>query len=156
TRDEFLSIASHELKTPLSSLLLILQLALKFGESQEHPQAKEQIERAAIQARRLAGLINELLDLTRIRAGKLELKLSSCNLEEIIAEAIQQLNIEIARSGSTISFRIKSSVAGMFDASRINQVVTNLISNAAKYGEGKPIEVSLSSVDQRAALISVR
>ncbi len=149
SRDEFLSIASHELKTPLTSLFLELEIVarkLKQDHSTENRgKILENITLATQQGKRIAGLVDELLDLTRIRAGKLELHRQPCDLRAVVQETIAALKKMAERTGSTISVQGDDQIAGTFDPARIGQVVTNLVSNSIKYGEGKPIEITVSN-----------
>lgn len=145
TRDEFLSIASHELRTPLTSLSLQLQiLAMKSRgvKKEEDLKTVEEISNRSLRAaRRLTQLLDELLDLTRLRLGKLEIKRERCDLVPVVFDAVATLGAEAASKGSEIAVRAASSVNGEFDSLRMSQVVTNLVSNAIKYGNGNPIDV---------------
>ncbi len=161
-RDEFLSIASHELKTPLTSLYLQLQLLLRGvrGETTVAVSPENSallLESCRSQSRRLGRLIDELLDLTRIRAGKLELKLEDVDLTAIVKDVVARLGSERMQSGSKFHLELQSGVLGRWDRTRLEQVVTNLISNAIKYGAGRPITVSLERDGTReVARLSVR
>lgn len=145
TRDEFMSIASHEIKTPLTSLSLQLQLMLRHVNNAPEFAEREKIQRLAEacvrQSRRLAVLSEELMDLTRIRLGKLELKKERCDLTGLVNEIVSQLGNDAANSGSRMSLHADGPVMGEADVTRFGQVITNLVSNAIKYGEGGPIEV---------------
>jgi signal transduction histidine kinase len=155
-RDEFLSIASHELRTPLTSMYLQMQLLarnlrhLDLGEKGK--QLEELSDGALRQTRRLTSLLDQLLDLTRLRVGKLEIKPEKCDVVAIIREVVNQLSVEAARSGSLITIHSDGPLIGMFDSTRISQVATNLVSNAIKYGDGKEIDVRVSSVDDRVVI----
>ncbi|MFL5815891.1 MAG: ATP-binding protein [Bdellovibrionia bacterium] len=154
SRDEFLSIASHELKTPLSGMYLQLQLMRKLlpqvPPSETTDKYKRLLEGSIKQTEMLNGLVEELLDLTRIRAGKLELRKQECDLKPILDKSLTQLSLDITRSKSPLSVDADSKVVGNFDPLRMSQLMTNLISNAVKYGAGKPIEVSLRSLKSMA------
>lgn len=145
TRDEFMSIASHEIKTPLTSLSLQLQLLLRHANNSADCEEKEKIKSLAQacvrQSRRLAVLSEELMDLTRIRLGKLELKKERCDLTGLVSEIVSQLGNDAANSGSRMTLQADGPILGEADVTRFGQVVTNLVSNAIKYGEGGPIEV---------------
>jgi PAS domain S-box-containing protein len=155
SRDEFLSVASHELKTPLTALYLKLQL---LGRAREHQadltdaQVNSMIRDCEVQSRRLAKLIDQLLDLTRIRSRRLELKSEEVNLTALAKEITGSFETELAQAGSSLSFRGDAPVVGSWDRTRIEQVLTNLLSNAIKYGRGKPIEVSVEGRDGVARL----
>jgi signal transduction histidine kinase len=162
SRDEFLSIASHELRTPLTALKLQLQLMLRLVQQApgEGEGARKRVEDLAVQAlgqsKRLTSLLDELLDLTRLRVGKLELKKERCDLAAIACEAVNQLGEEAARVGSLVTVETPRPVPGYYDSLRIMQVLTNLVSNAIKYGDGKPIRVSAKQEPEGRAVVSVK
>jgi two-component system, sensor histidine kinase len=140
-RDEFLSIASHELKTPLTALQLHLQLLVQ--KLQGTQRERDLAESSLRDTRRLARLLDELLDLTRIRLNKLELKRERCNLAALAMDVVAQFSAEAARAGSQLHYEPGAPVMGSCDPVRISQVLTNLVSNAIKYGAGRPIRVGV-------------
>jgi signal transduction histidine kinase len=143
-RDEFLSIASHELRTPLTALRLALENMRRVSARETAGEPSPQVERVLSAAeragQRLENLVEALLDVSRIHMGRLELDLAPVDLAEVVAEALSELEDELAQSGSTTSAGGEPAV-GQWDRLRLGQVVTNLLSNAVKYGAGKPIEV---------------
>jgi signal transduction histidine kinase len=152
-RDEFLSIASHELRTPLTALKLRLQ-ALLYAKGLDEKLEKK-LESATRQTQRLERLIDNLLDISRMTTGHLEIEPEELELAELAHDVVERLRDEASASGSQIQFEATSRAAGRWDRLRIEQVVTNLLSNAVKYGEGKPIVVRVSADDGKAE-ISVR
>ncbi|MHB8878108.1 MAG: sensor histidine kinase [Myxococcaceae bacterium] len=140
-RDEFLSIASHELRTPLTTLRLqgarLLALA-EPGSAQARGLATMQR-----QVDQLTVLINNLLDVTRVAAGRLELSLSRIELGGTVREVVERLSVETDQAGSSVRVIAPVPVSGRWDRLRVEQVVTNLLSNALKYGAGKPIEITV-------------
>ena len=156
-RDEFLSIASHELRTPVAALQLQLQMLHRVAarEARAMPQALlDKVGGLERQTRRLTVLVNELLDVSRMRLGRLELKLEELDLGELAREAVQGLRAELERSGCRIALRAEGPATGSWDRLRIEQVVTNLLVNAAKFGEGRPIAVTVRA-DAEAAWLAV-
>ncbi len=156
-RDEFFSIASHELKTPITSIGLQLQLL-----SRELHQENIDIDKARLAAdklitmgRRLTNLEDVLMDMTKIRLGKLEIEPRPSDLTMIAQDVVREISPVAARAGSTIDLQAAESITGIFDPIRLGQVITNLINNAIKYGDGSLIEVSLRKSGQDAE-ISVR
>ena len=148
-RDEFLSIASHELKTPLTSLTIQAQQHLRFI-SKNDPRAyeKERIDRNAEQTNRLTArlnrLVDDMLDISRIRTGKLSMNQESSDLAPLIKSVVDKLEGQFAEANVTKPvINLNQKVIGFFDPFRIEQVVTNLIQNALRYGSGKPIEIIL-------------
>ncbi|MFT3767438.1 MAG: ATP-binding protein [Minicystis sp.] len=155
-RDEFLSIASHELRTPLTSMQLVVQSAIQAV--RDAPDAEPRLSRRSLecierQARRLNKLIDALLDVSLIQEGRLELEREETDLVAITRDVLSRFGDELRRSGSSLSFRAAAPVVGAWDRSRLDQVVTNLISNAIKYGRGEPIEVSIEAHHGRARLV---
>jgi len=138
-RDEFLSMASHELRTLLTSLELYVQTLKKSASSSLELRNKtDAIDR---QAKRLNRLIEELLDVTRIRFQKLSLKLEPVDAALVARACVQRLWADAERAGSTVSLHAPTTVVGVWDPLRLDQILTNLLSNALKYGNGKPIDL---------------
>jgi len=165
-RDEFISIASHELKTPLTALRLRLATALRLlsAEKKESPPGDrlDRPTRAVVAATattdRLGRLIDDLLDVSRLTAHRLELHLEEVSLPEMLADLASRLREQAAESGSTISVTVESAqlpLVGVWDRGRVEQVITNLLSNAIKYGNGGLITVEAHGEGDRVA-ISVR
>lgn len=145
-RDEFISIASHELKTPLTALRLQAQIAKRQIKKGISPDAiVEHFGRFAdqidSQVERLRALVDDMLDVTRIQRGQLIIDFEEVNLSSLVTEVVERYRPEIEKSGSVLSIQIEKDVSGVWDRFRIEQVVLNLLSNAAKYGEGKPVEL---------------
>jgi signal transduction histidine kinase len=158
TPDEFLSVASHELRTPLTSLRLEVANLLRLARRNEltaDARLVARVEKIDAQTARLHRLIDELLDASRIAAGRLELELEEMNLAEVVEEVGLRFREEAARLGCVLGVRAPLAVVGYWDRGRVDQVVSNLVANAIKYGEGKPIEVSVDTTDDR-ALVMVR
>jgi PAS domain S-box-containing protein len=148
-RDEFLSVASHELKTPLSALKLQLQLLLERppADAAATPgwtQAKRGLELANRQVDRLVRLVAALLDVSKINAGRLQLELAEVDLSAIAEEVVARLADEAARSKVAVNVRAAGSVVGRWDRLRLEQVVTNLLTNALKFGAGKPVDIEIA------------
>jgi PAS domain S-box-containing protein len=156
-RDEFLSIAAHELKTPLTSLQLQVQMLLAAARgsglgSIAPARAGTMLDSLNRQTGRLGRLIENLLDVSRISAGRLQLEREPFDLVTVVREAAGRLAQQLASAGCTLTLNAPAPVSGTWDRMRIEQVATNLLSNALKYGPGKPVEVSVTEVDGRARL----
>ncbi len=157
-REEFIAIASHELRTPLAALELQVQSMQTHLERQ--PVDMTRINAKTVVARRqvdrLARLINELLDVARIDAGRLELEREEVNLGELVREVALRFADELERSATPIELEIADGISGHWDRLRLDQVVTNLLHNAIKYGKGHPIRISLAaSPDDATAHLTV-
>lgn len=155
-RDEFISIASHELKTPLTALELQVSSALGRLRKSEAPWkdgVEPKLASAVRQTERLAVLINNLLDVTRITSGRLNLTRSAMDLRGLVEAVVRHFQEFIRHSRSTVSVRADGPVEGHWDPVRMESIVTNLLSNAIKYGEGNPIDIELSRKDNCAQLV---
>ena len=154
-RDEFLSIASHELKTPLTSLQLQIdslerQLKLRPEEALRTGRLTSGAGAVSDQADRLARLIEVLLDVSRINAGRLTFECSDVDLVPLVHDTAERWRADAAQVGSELTVNIEG-VGGAadqlvvhWDRLRLEQVLSNLISNAIKYGQGKPISVTVA------------
>jgi PAS domain S-box-containing protein len=157
-RDEFLSIASHELRTPVTALQLQIQLLQRAVERSKQalpPTLAAKMTALDRQTRRIGLLVNELLDVSRMRLGRLELKLEELDLVEVARETVAHLSDEAARSGCALSLAADQPQRGIWDRLRIEQVLTNLISNALKFGKQSPVVVSVGG-DATSARFSVQ
>jgi PAS domain S-box-containing protein len=156
-RDEFLSVASHELKTPLTPLhlklnLLSRELSQSNGEQQTE-RLQRHVEVARRQVHKMSTLINALLDVSRLSQGKLKLEPSDMDLGEVVGEVVAWFAPEAARTGSALRVEGERRVPGWWDRLRLEQVVTNLISNAIRYGAGRPIGARVEVEGDRARLV---
>ena len=153
-RDEFLSIASHELRTPITALQLQLQLLQRASHRMAGgmPRALEgKLESLERQTRRLALLVNELLDVSRMRLGKLELRYEPLDLAEVAREAASHVEADVSRGGSRLAYDL-APAPGRFDRLRVEQVVGNLLVNAGKFGQGKPVVLRVRPEGELAVL----
>jgi PAS domain S-box-containing protein len=146
-REEFLAVAAHEIRGPLTSIRLTLEM-LRDGQG---PNEKlfEMIARAE---RRLARLVDDLLDLGRVQGGRLQFVLEEVDLAQIVRDVAARMAPELTKSGSPLSIRIDHDAVGTWDRSRIDQIATNLLANAIKFGLGKPIEIAVGVRDGAAIL----
>ncbi|MCY1069339.1 AAA family ATPase [Nannocystis sp. RBIL2] len=152
-RDEFISIASHELRTPLTSLQLAVQsLERRLARGVDVERARSVIAVSSRQVQRLADLVDMLLDVSRIQAGRLELNREPVDLRALVVETVAQFDDQLAQSGTTLTMRAEQPVIGQWDPYRLEQVVTNLIANAIKFGENAPIEIAVTAEEGVARL----
>ncbi len=150
-KDEFLSIASHELKTPLTALKLQID-SLRHQTDSLDPRLAKKVERAACGADRLNGLVESLLDVSRIESGGLTLHPERYDLSDAIETLVEGLRLTAAKAGCALTFESSGACVGVWDRVRLEQVASNLIENAIKYAAGKPIHVTLSKRDGEVAL----
>ncbi|HLL02193.1 MAG TPA: ATP-binding protein [Myxococcaceae bacterium] len=156
-RDEFLSVASHELRTPLTPLNLKLHILLRAAESA--PGGVVPAERVAAdvrvaqrQVRKLADLIRDLLDVSRLAHGKLSLNPEDVDLAALTREVTAGLAPEAERAGCALEVHEAGPLVGHWDRMRLEQVLSNLLTNALKYGAGQPIRVDVRAEAEEAVL----
>lgn len=147
-RDEFLSVASHELRTPLTALHLLVRTLTPPDGAASVELSQEKLEIAERQIVRIAKLVDQLFDLSRVTAGRLELELEEVDLAAVARDVVARMRTEAQESGCVVSVRTPVAVTGRWNRIRLEQIATNLLANALKYGRGRPVEVS---VEDRAA-----
>ena len=159
-RDEFLTVASHELKTPLTTLSLRLQkIALLAEHEHAAPIADDvrgHVEQGLKQIRKLAELMNDLLDVTRIDSGQMRMHPESLDLARLAAGVCARYEDQARRAHSQLLLDTAGPVTGCWDALRLEQILDNLLSNALKYGAGKPVQVRVRMGEDGHARLSVR
>ena len=151
-RDDFLSIASHELRTPLTPLRLqtqVLRRLVAQGGTPAREKLSASLDTLDRQTDRLGRLVSDLLDVSRITVGRLTLHRESLDLADVARELVERY---AAASRSRIELRTQTA-PGSWDRTRLEQVVTNLLANAIKYGDGKPIDVVVEPRDGGGAFI---
>lgn len=158
SRDEFLSIASHELKTPLTSMLLQTQNALHNirNVSLAHFSIEsllKMLESVENQTKRLSKMINDLLNISLITTGNLQLVYEKVDLNAVVSEVLEEFSARIEREKYELIFNEPEPIIGQWDKIRIGQATSNLISNAIKYGNHQPIEVKIQKHNDSALII---
>jgi PAS domain S-box-containing protein len=151
-RDEFLAIASHELRTPLSTLVLRLGLLERHAENGDLPQVQSSVKRATDQTERMRRLVDRLLDVSQLASGRLKLELETGDLGEIVQEAIGRFSEDASNAQCELRLTAAKGVHARVDKFRLDEAVGNVISNAIKYGAGKPINVELKAKDGKAMI----
>jgi PAS domain S-box-containing protein len=150
-RDDFIAVAAHELRNLLNVLHLTWQLVYRVSsDSSGFPQIRGLLEKSRIQLGRLAASVDRLLDVARIRAGRFELYRETFDLSGLIKEVASRFANE--HSNIPISVNLEATIEGTWDRIRIDQALTNLFSNAIKYGRQKPITVGASVNDHEAVV----
>ena len=147
-RDEFITIASHELKTPLTSLLMFAQIQKRLIKKNS-PKAftvetvTQLADQAEIQAKRLSKLVEDMLDINRLQSGKFELKKEEINLSQLAKNILTTMEPQFTSAGISPPAFVSTNVVGFWDPLRIEQVLSNLLINAIKYGEKSTITVTV-------------
>ncbi len=147
-RDDFMSMAAHELRTPLNTMFLETQLRkIQLARGQEHifdtPYLQTMVVKDQRQIQSMVRLIDDMLDASRIRSNRLSIRPVQVELTELLARVVDNLANQAADAGTPITLQPHPSVTGLWDAFRIEQVAINLLTNALRYGQGKPVDVSL-------------
>jgi signal transduction histidine kinase len=145
-RDDFMSIVSHEVRTPLNGLILETQLR-KLHLAKDNAAAftmdklRAMVDRDERQIQSLIRLIEDMLDVSRIRTGKLSIRPHAFDLAEMVGNLIESFAAQIASAEASVSFDADTPVIGVWDEFRLEQVVANLLTNALRYGARKPVQV---------------
>src|ERR1700730_6327176 len=143
-RDDFLAIVTHELRNPLTPILLGLQL-LRGDKFEDNAKLVRVIDRIERQIKHFVSRTETLLEVAQITSGKFYLDPSKLNLSELIADVVNDYAPLAVRSGSELIVNIQNDVTGLFDREAVSEIVENLLSNSIKYGRGKPIEITLTA-----------
>ncbi|MFB9844396.1 sensor histidine kinase [Mucilaginibacter ginsenosidivorans] len=153
-KDEFMSIASHELKTPITSVKASLQIIERIAEKDGNMQeAAPFVSKAVKQVNKLTEIIHDLMDVTRIQGGKLELVKTEFDLMEMISEAVEQCG---ADDRHEVTIEGDEVVMIHADRNRLEQVVSNLLTNAFKYSdESKPVTISVAKLRDGSVKVEV-
>ena len=156
-RDDFMSMVSHELRTPLNTLYLetqLRQLHVAKGnlESFAADRLPAMIERDQRQIRNMVRLIDDMLDVTRMRRDALSIQPKPVDLAALARAVVEGLRQQAEAAGSVIALEAPRELRGVWDEFRIEQVLTNLLTNALRYGRGKPVEMVLAQVDGTARI----
>lgn len=150
-RDDFMLVAGHELRTPIAALSLHLEALMQTKDGTPIAKVRERGEKLKSQTTRLARLVEELLDVSRLSAGRLSLELDDLDLAQVVHDVADRMRDELERAKTPLSLTL-APVVGRWDRSRLDQVATNLLSNALKYGKGAPIDVVVAREEGRAVL----
>jgi signal transduction histidine kinase len=145
-RDDFMSLVAHELRTPLNTLYLesqmrIFQLQRGNVEALGPDQLPAMIARDQRQIQSMIRLIDDMLDVSRIRSGSLSIRPADIELMGLLKGVVADLALQASGSGSTITLHPHPPVHGCWDEFRIEQVIINLLTNALRYGAGQPVDI---------------
>jgi PAS domain S-box-containing protein len=155
-RNEFLALAAHELRTPLASLTLQLHsLRAAFADdasSTDLERLRGRLDKTIRQNGRLTRLVDNVLDVSQIASGRLELRRREIDLSTVVQATCDRLADDVRREDTTLSLTTSGPCVGCWDAERLDQVVANLLSNAIKYGRRRPIEVCCTCEDRNAVV----
>jgi signal transduction histidine kinase len=147
-REDFLRNASHELRTPITSLNLLFQHLLRGARDKDALELPaDQVERflrtSERQFARLNQLVDNLLDIAKEARGRVAMNLEEADLADIVRQAAERVHEQFVAAGSRLVLDLDAPVVGYWDRFRMGHAVTNLLTNAARYGLGNPVRVQL-------------
>ena len=156
-RDDFMSTVAHELRTPLNTLFIESQLRrmlLDKGDMNAFggDQLRRMVARDTRQIQSMIRLIDDMVDVSRIRSGKLSIQPADTDLSQLLRQIVSDMSHRADNAGCAISLETPDSVMGRWDEFRLEQVVVNLLTNALRYGRGKPVTVTLTLAGDHAEL----
>lgn len=145
-RDEFISIAAHELRNPMTPLLLTVQSMRRVAE--RNPETAEPIITGLVRLDRVVShyinRCNSLLDISRLSSDRFRIEWAEVDLAALLRDTVEELRPYAERAGSRIDLTVPEALPGVWDELAVRQISENLLSNAIKYGAGGPITVALS------------
>lgn len=147
-REEFIAVASHELRTPLTPIVLQVERLIRRAREAGESALGDCLPKLGVirrQADRLHRLIEELLDVSRITGGRLTIEVEEVDYAELLRAIVEHFAEPLARAGCEIRVTAPAYASGRTDRTRFEQIVSNLLANAMKYGGGKPIELALAA-----------
>jgi signal transduction histidine kinase len=157
-RDDFMSMVAHELRTPLNTLFLETQLRgmqLDKGNLEAFSQdnLRRMVARDGRQIQSMIRLINDMVDVSRIRSGMLSIRPAQTELSALLERIVSDLAQRTEAAGGTIALEVSQPVEGVWDEFRVEQIIINLLTNALRYGGSKPVKVTLEQNDGRAQVV---
>lgn len=149
-RDDFMSMVAHELRTPLNTLFLEtqmrkMQLEKSNMEAFNEEKLQRMVARDGRQIQSMIRLIDDMVDVSRIRSGKLSIRPTETELSDLLQRIVSDLSHQAAAAGTDITLDANKISSGTWDEFRVEQIIINLLTNALRYGGGKPVKVMLEA-----------
>ena len=144
-RDEFLAIAAHELRSPMHALMLQVASAVALARRCGNDDLLQRLERVRVVADRYVKRATLLLDIARINAGNMDLRFEELDIAQVLREEVDTYAVEAAFHLIDLRVTAPESLRGRWDRLSVEQIFGNLISNAIKYGDGKPVHIDLAA-----------
>ncbi len=161
-RDEFIATVAHELRNPISPLMFQVRLSIdkaeqmdRSGEPVSADWARAQLRRIEQRLHRLLETLDRLLDVSRLSSGRIDLELDEVDLVESVRDVLLSFEAELAVAKCEMKVTMPASVLGRWDRLRLDQICRNLVSNAIRFGAGRPIHVTVEA-DNDVATLRVR
>jgi signal transduction histidine kinase len=151
-RDDFLAVAAHELRNPLTPILLSVQLIRGAEQSAGNVKASAELDRLERLIKHFVARTTMLLEVAQISSNKFHLEPAELNLSELIKGVVSDYMPLVLRSGSELTINIQNEIIARVDQLAVSEIVENLLTNAIKYGEHKPIELSLTAANDLAQI----
>lgn len=151
-RDEFLAIAAHELRSPMHALMLQVESVLTLARRIGNEELLQKLERVRMVLDRYVKRATLLLDVSRINAGSVDLRFQDVDIAEVLRDIVDVYSIEAAFNLVDIRLQAPTTLVGRLDRPALEQVIGNLVSNAIKYGDGKPVDILLTREADRIRL----
>lgn len=152
-RDDFLAVAAHELRNPLTPILLSVELIRGAEQSGDKVKAGLELDRLDRLLKHFVARTNTLLEVAKVSSDKLHLKPCALNLSELMRGIVNDYAPSILRSGSELTTNIQIGVIAHLDELAVSEILENLLSNAIKYGEHKPVELTLAAAEDTAQIV---
>ncbi|NIP78698.1 MAG: hypothetical protein GWM90_05630, partial [Gemmatimonadetes bacterium] len=142
-KSQFLANMSHELRTPLNAIIGYSEMLLEEAVEEEAEHLGADLRKISTAGKHLLALINDILDLSKIEAGKMELYLETFDLRDLLREVEATVAPLVARKGSRLEVRVPDDIGSMrADVTKVRQILLNLLSNAAKFTEAGRIDLT--------------
>ena len=148
-KSQFIATMSHELRTPMNAIIGFSQLLLRQGKENLKPQQVQMVDRILSNGKTLLNLINDILDLSKMEAGRLELRLERCNLNTVVSNTVEELRSLSEEKNITLTFTSKLDNPFIInDSNRLRQIIVNLLSNAIKFTDEGSVTVTISEIEK--------
>ncbi len=144
-RDDFIAIAAHELRNPITPIMLSLELIRHAERSGDSTKLTGEIDRLERLLDRFLARTGTLLDVARLNSTNFSVERVNCNVSELVKTVVRDYTPAAAMGSCELNTNIEENVFGELDLDALTEIIENLLSNAIKYGQGKPVEVSLAA-----------
>lgn len=153
-KDQFLAVVSHELRTPLNAVIGFSELSLNLSQD---PKQRDYMSKIAMAGKSLSGIINNLLDLTKIAAGHMELDITTFSLRALVARCGSVMSFRLSEKGLTLTQQIDTAVPDVLrgDSLRLEQILLNLLSNAVKFTDTGGIDIRVAGRETAAGQVNL-